>query len=574
MWSVRFSRGAAVGGLTIALLVVAGAPMASAQGAAGGGFAPGARTIVALDFAGTPVGEFPKGLRLLQGNLEVVDKEGMHMLRASSPSEFVVQLPEALPTNFTLEFDLIPKACCNPIDLMVEGVISGSRSSVSAQLEWHPGHFAVVGGNSQMFQMDMPAAVAATLPSTLTRVAISFEDETIKMYTNGRRLYTLGERKFVRGRVLRISLGGTDDDKYAVYLASVRVADASATIASSQSASTGVGGLLNPGATLSTSGGGSVPVSTSAPPTVAAPSNPGVTAGPLPAGTVAPTPAQTAATQPAALSSPTNPLPIVFPPTTSQQQNPVTQSPTVSAPISAGSGPVSSITSSTTNSRLAGPAQIMSYAFDMSSSATPAGWGIAIAWTPVAGATSYQVSRAVVGSGTAGTPISVIDLPPVLVQNQALIVLDRHVEPWVQYTYWVEGVTTAGVLTNPSSVTTARPRTAPAVTGLQANVSGTTQVALPGSFGAGGPTRGSNVTWTWDVIPFAFAYELSYEIVGKMGRERKTLLTSVTVPPTFSPISFGVPQGASVRFCVSVWAPPGQSMPLPQTATCLTTQVP
>src|SRR5687767_12895451 len=308
MWFKSSIQGTAAAFLATALFVVEGVQMASAQGAAGGGFAPGARTILSLDFGGTPVGDFPKGLRLLQGNLEVVVKDGMHMLRASSPSEFVVQLPEALPTNFSLEFDLIPKACCNPIDLMVEGVISGSRSSVSAQLEWHPVHFAVVGGNSQSFQMDMPAAVAATLPSTLTRVAISFEDETIKMYTNGRRLYTLSERKFVRGRVLRISLGGTDDDRYAVYLASVRIADAATTIASSQSASSGsgVGGLLNPGATLSTSGGGTVPVSTRAP-MVAAPSSPGITAGPLPAGTVAPTPAQTAATQPPALSSPTNP---------------------------------------------------------------------------------------------------------------------------------------------------------------------------------------------------------------------------------------------------------------------------
>jgi hypothetical protein len=193
--------------------------------AQGSGFVSGARTILALDFTGTPVGRFPAGLQLLQGNLDVVDKDGRRMLRASSPSEFVVTLPEALPTNFTLEFELLPKACCNPVDLMVEGVISGSRSSVSAQREWHPAHFAVVGGNSQMFQMDMPAAIAATLPSTLTRVAISFEDETIKMYTNGRQLYTLGDRKFVRGRVLRISLGGQDGDKYAVYLASVRVAD-------------------------------------------------------------------------------------------------------------------------------------------------------------------------------------------------------------------------------------------------------------------------------------------------------------------------------------------------------------
>ena len=62
--------------------------------AQGSGFVPGARPIVDLTFAGTPVGEFPTGLRLLTGNLDVVDKNGVHMLRASTPSEFVIQLPE------------------------------------------------------------------------------------------------------------------------------------------------------------------------------------------------------------------------------------------------------------------------------------------------------------------------------------------------------------------------------------------------------------------------------------------------------------------------------------------------
>ena len=226
MWSVRSLGRRAVTGLpAIALLVVAGGPVAWAQGAAGGGFAPGGRTILALDFAGTPVGQFPRGLRLVRGNLEVVDKDGMHMLRASSPSDFVVKLPEVLPTNFALEFDLIPKACCNPVDLMVEGVTSGSRSMISAQIEWDAEHFAVVGGNPLMFQMDMPAAIAGTLPSTRTKVTLSFKDRTITMYTNGVPVYTLTERKFVRDTLLHISLGGQDDDKYAVYLASVRVAD-------------------------------------------------------------------------------------------------------------------------------------------------------------------------------------------------------------------------------------------------------------------------------------------------------------------------------------------------------------
>jgi hypothetical protein len=270
-------------GLTL-LLVVSRA--ATSQGTPGG-FAPGARTIVDLEFSSTAIGDFPRGLRLLQGNMEVVDKDGVHMLRASSPSEFVLQLPEALPLKFTLEIDLIPKACCNPVDLMVEGVISGSRSSVSAQLEWDSDHFAVVGGNPDMFQMDMPPAIAATLPGVPVQVALSFDDETIRMYTNGKRVYSLSDRKFVRGRVLRVFLGGTDDDRQAVYLARMRVADAATTIAATAaplastttSTSASVGGVRTPSGPIAAAGTGTI-ATTQTTPTVPASAG-AVASGPI-----------------------------------------------------------------------------------------------------------------------------------------------------------------------------------------------------------------------------------------------------------------------------------------------------
>jgi len=561
---------------TFATVLLFGLQATGLQAQGAGGFAPGARTIIDLNFAGTPVGEFPKGLRLLEGNLEVVDKDGMHMLRASSPSEFAIRLPEALPKNFTLEFELIPKTCCNPIDLMVEGVLSGSRSSVSAQLEWHPSHFAVVGGNSQMFQMDMPAAVAATLPGMLTRVGISFEDETIRMYTNGRRLYTLAERKFVRGSVLRISLGGQDEDKYAVYLARVRVADAASTVASSQSASTGtnLSNTLN-GATLSTAGSGSVPASTSAPPTITVPSNPGVAAGPLPAGTVAPTPAQTAATQPTALSSPTNPLPVITSSPTQQQQNAAQQqtSPTATAPIAATAGPVSTITGPAASvTRLAGPTNISTSDWSVVTGAG-AGWGVLVRWTPVSGATSYRVSRKVTGPQYTAAPVTVINLPASWFGNSGdMYALDAMVEPLTDYTYWVEGVMVSGALTLPSLVSSVRTASPPIVRNLRASVGGTTQVVLPRAFG-GWQTNGSNVTWAWDALPRVFAYEVSYELL-VAGKERKTLTTFVTLPATIAPFTVSVPQGATVTLCVSVWAPSDPYKSLPSSATCLTTKAP
>ncbi|HEX6314102.1 MAG TPA: hypothetical protein VFZ73_04555, partial [Gemmatimonadaceae bacterium] len=293
MLPVNFRCVQTIGVLALAL----GAPLDAAAQATSGGFAPGARTIVDLNFAGTPVGALPKGnvLESPQGKLEVVDKVGLRMLRAASPSTFVIPLPEALPTDFTVEFELVPKICCNPVDLMLAGDISGGRSSKSAQIEWDADHFAVVGGDTEMFQMDMPPAVIATgLAGALTKVAFSFEGETIKMYTNGIRVYTLTNRIFARDPVLHISLGGQDDDKYAVYLARVRIADAASTMV----ATAPINAI--PAATTGTS----VPMSPNATTTAQTTPITGVLVNPTTTGTISPSGAVTRVFKPSSVQCP------------------------------------------------------------------------------------------------------------------------------------------------------------------------------------------------------------------------------------------------------------------------------
>jgi hypothetical protein len=79
----------------------------------------------------------------------------------------------------------------------------------------------VVGGGA-VYQADMPADLAATTPGNLTRLVLEVSGPTVKLYTNGRRLYTL-DRQFPRGRVLRVWLGGQDEGLNAVYLAGLRI---------------------------------------------------------------------------------------------------------------------------------------------------------------------------------------------------------------------------------------------------------------------------------------------------------------------------------------------------------------
>jgi hypothetical protein len=191
--------------------------------AQGGGFVPGTRELFSVDFAAEPLGEFPRRLKLLQGNMEMVMKDGIPMLKASDRAAFLINLPEVLPQDFTLEFDIVPKSCCQPEDLAFEGTPAISQSAHSMNFMWHHNSVRAVGGGESM-DMPMPPDLAETLPAQLTEVRVVFQGPTFQLYTNGRPVATWSNRKFARGRVLRVFLGGQDDKDRAVYLSKLRIA--------------------------------------------------------------------------------------------------------------------------------------------------------------------------------------------------------------------------------------------------------------------------------------------------------------------------------------------------------------
>ena len=226
---------------------------------------PGAREIWLLNFAGLPVGDFPKRPDLsTQSSLEVVDKDGVPMLKAGTRSEFLIRLPEVLPEAFTLEFDLVPKE-----DGSLEDLSFGNLKTGPAVVFWSP--------TTQSVGEFRATSNLGNTRGQLTKILASFESGTLKLYTNGVRLYTLTDLRFVRGQDLRVFLGGENDQKGAVFLARVRVAEGAATveIIAQQSTSTG---MLNPspGSTIRPVGG--TPATVATDPLVKAPSSTGAVA--------------------------------------------------------------------------------------------------------------------------------------------------------------------------------------------------------------------------------------------------------------------------------------------------------
>ena len=265
------------------------------------------REIFLLDAAGNPAGGLPSGIRLLSGSVAVATRDGARMLKASTPTEFLVTLPEVLPADFTIEFDIVPKSCCNAEDLSFEGTATLSRSSGSARgLE--PGR-RECGRGGPMYQATMPGDLRESLPGQLTQIVASFSGETVKLYTNGRRLYTLTERRFARGRVIRVFLGGQDDGDQAVYLARLRVTAGAATTIASGQAATGTLVTRESSGTIKTAGAGTILTTATTTPTVAPRASAGAIAmGPQPAAPP-PAPAPPPPPPPSPAGGPAAPMP-------------------------------------------------------------------------------------------------------------------------------------------------------------------------------------------------------------------------------------------------------------------------
>jgi outer membrane protein OmpA-like peptidoglycan-associated protein len=81
-------------------------------------FEPGERVLFESDFSGENRGDFPRQLEFIQGNMQVVDWQGRALLQADTKeSRFAVQLPETMPDQFTIEFEMYDAAAVSGVSV-------------------------------------------------------------------------------------------------------------------------------------------------------------------------------------------------------------------------------------------------------------------------------------------------------------------------------------------------------------------------------------------------------------------------------------------------------------------------
>ena len=227
-----------IGRLSIAAcaaLALTAAPSGSAAQAADAkiwenyDFVPGSKVLFYTDFSEDRAGNFARGLKYRGGDAEIVERDGVKMLRATQPSEFLIQLGRKLPQRFTLELDvLVPPVYPLTAPLvMIEGGREMDRGDASAEIDWHTHHMVLIGGgqDGSSSQKHFEEDVASKVYGTIVHLRILMDSAYFKMYANERRLYNIPDLQFKRDSLIRIKLGATDEKDQALFLAGIRVAE-------------------------------------------------------------------------------------------------------------------------------------------------------------------------------------------------------------------------------------------------------------------------------------------------------------------------------------------------------------
>jgi flagellar motor protein MotB len=213
----------------------AAAPARGSAGAAGArevwanyDFIPGQRTLFYTDFSEEEVGNFPRRLEFRTGSMEVVELDGQRALKASSPSGFVVPLPEVLPQRFTVEIDIINRNDLSAAAPSIK-IYGGTAARTDVDVErtrlavGHNG-WDVTGGGTES-QASFTSEETEGYKGHPVSVRVLGDGAYLKLYADGRRLANVPNANFMRGRGLFVAMEGRDGETGAVYVTRIRVAE-------------------------------------------------------------------------------------------------------------------------------------------------------------------------------------------------------------------------------------------------------------------------------------------------------------------------------------------------------------
>jgi len=192
-------------------------------------FVPGSTIIFYTDFSEDRVGNFARGLKFKSGSMDVVERDGVKMLRSTSRGEFMVPVGKILPERFTLEVDVIaPTGGVGGYDIVAfEGGSVWDRGDASAEINWAATGTVIIGGGQTVATstVNLPEGLVAQNRGNVTHVRVLMDGPYFKLYSNERRVYNIPELGFKRDSVIRFLVKGEEEPGRETYISMIRVAE-------------------------------------------------------------------------------------------------------------------------------------------------------------------------------------------------------------------------------------------------------------------------------------------------------------------------------------------------------------
>ena len=190
-------------------------------------FVPGDRTLFTEDYTSDRVGDFPKRLRFLNGNMEVVDWSGTRWLRATAGSAFAVELPEVLPERFTLEFPVSWSHGNQWMRVLFDA--PDGRVVAPRRIGWYkPPHLQIDERNTgiQDFQRDGPFAltpIRGRITGGMAEMRLMADGDHVKVYVGEKRVANVPQVELGRAQKIWFVIADAKDN-LPMFVGPIRVA--------------------------------------------------------------------------------------------------------------------------------------------------------------------------------------------------------------------------------------------------------------------------------------------------------------------------------------------------------------
>ncbi len=190
-------------------------------------FVPGDRVLFYDDYAKDRVGDFPRRLEFVEGNMEIVEFDGNRAVRFTNGSAFTVQLNEQLPDRFTLEFPV--HWTHGNQRLVITTSIAEDRKPQPGMTGWYRGGFIVVDERGTGVDDNSGAGGKSTARANgqiregFIPVRVMADGEYFKVFLNERRVANVPNASLGRSDAVHFALRWADEDNPA-YIGSIRVA--------------------------------------------------------------------------------------------------------------------------------------------------------------------------------------------------------------------------------------------------------------------------------------------------------------------------------------------------------------